>query len=153
MLFGIQKRNVHFNLLKPFKDFKILIHFFRGNQPLRKRSRDRIPFNFIWFRLKDLIIALYFGRFILFIAFRNIFFNDFSITKSSYRFKLTHFIFIGTTIVNTKLTLGVWLWLRWKLPLFYCAHGCGQFSESAPNVIYGLWVLIINGGLSLHELL
>ena len=87
------------------------------------------------------------------IAFRNIFFNDFSTMKSSYRFNLTHSIFRETTIINTKLTLGVRLWLRWKLTLFYYAHGCGQFRESAPNVIYDLWGLIINGGLSLHELL
>ena len=137
MFYGIQKRNVHFNLLKHFKDFKILIHFLRGNQPLGKRSRDRTSFNFIRFRLKDFIITLYFGRLIMCIAFRNIFFNDFC-TTNSYRFNLTHFIFRGTTIINTKLTLEVWLWLRWKLTLFYCAHGCSQFSESAPNVIYGL---------------
>ena len=51
------------------------------------------------------------------IAFRNIFCNDFSTRNSSYRFNLTHFIFKGTTIINIKLTLGVWLWLRWKLTL------------------------------------
>ena len=39
LLYGIQKRNVHFNLLKHFKDLKILIHFFRGNQPLGKGAR------------------------------------------------------------------------------------------------------------------
>ena len=106
LLYGIQKRNVHFNLLKHFKDFKILIHFLRWNQPLGKGSRDRTPFNFIRFRLKDLITTLYFGRFILCIAFRNIFFNDISTTKSSYRFSLTYFIFKGTTIINKKLTWG-----------------------------------------------
>ena len=96
------------------------------------------PFNFIRFRLKDFITTLYFGRFITCFAYRNIFSNAFSTTKSSYRFNLTYFIFRGTTIINTKLTLGVWLWLRWKLTLFYYAYGCGEFSESALNVIYGL---------------
>ena len=64
------------------------------------------PFNFIRFRIKVLITALYFGRFIMCIAFRNIFFNDFSTAKSSYRFNLTYFIFRGTTIINTKIDLG-----------------------------------------------
>ena len=57
-----------------------------------KRSLDREPLNFIWFRLKDLITTLYFGRFILFIVFKNILLNDFSTMKSSYRLNLTHFI-------------------------------------------------------------
>ena len=109
LLYGIQTRDVHFNLLNHFKNFKILIHFFEVESTFGKGSRDRTLFNFIKFRLKDLITTLYFGRFILCIAFRNIFFIDFSTTKSSYRFSLTHFIFRGATIINTNLALEVWL--------------------------------------------